>query len=320
MANEDLQELNVGGGQTGASKTPDPVAKKATLPNSKDQGEKSVIKGATSAGYDEQQDTDPENNTKATADNSASNKASVSMKEDMDALFSGEDLTEDFKTKATTIFEAAVHAKVEALREEMDAEYATKLETQLAESLEEITTRIDDYMNYAVNEWMEENEVAIESSLRNEISEEFIEGLKQLFAEHYIDIPEEKLDVLGEMAEKLEELEAKLNESVEQNIELSKQLAEEVKERIFNEVAEGLITTQSDKFKTLAEGVDYSDANTYKQKLEIVRENYFADKKKPASSIVENEIDNAEEQAPTKPAVSGAVANYVAAISRTTKK
>ena len=320
MSNEDLQELSVGGGQTGASKTPDPVAKKATLPNSKDQGEKSVIKGATSAGYDEQQETDPENNTKATADNSASNRASVSMKEDMDALFSGEDLTEDFKTKATTIFEAAVHAKVEALREEMEVEYTTKLETQLAESLEEITTRIDDYMSYAVNEWMEENEVAIESSLRNEITEEFIEGLKQLFAEHYIDIPEEKLDVLGEMSEKLEQLEAKLNESVEQNIELSKQLAGEVKERIFNEVAEGLITTQADKFKALAEGVDYSDAGTYKQKLEIVRENYFADKKKPASSIVENEIDNAEEQAPTKPAATGAVANYVAAISRTAKK
>ena len=320
MANEDLQELSVGGGQTGASKTPDPVAKKATLPNSKDQGEKSVIKGATSAGYDEQQETDPENNTKATADNSASNRASVSMKEDMDALFSGEDLTEDFKTKATTIFEAAVHAKVEALREEMEVEYTTKLETQLAESLEEITTRIDDYMSYAVNEWMEENEVAIESSLRNEITEEFIEGLKQLFAEHYIDIPEEKLDVLGEMSEKLEQLEAKLNESVEQNIELNKQLATEVKERIFNEVSEGLITTQADKFKALAEGVDYSDAGTYKQKLEIVRENYFADKKKPASSIVENEIDNAEEQAPTKPAATGAVANYVAAISRTAKK
>ena len=320
MANEDLQELSVGGGQTGASKTPDPVAKKATLPNSKDQGEKSVIKGATSAGYDEQQETDPENNTKATADNSASNRASVSMKEDMDALFSGEDLTEDFKTKATTIFEAAVHAKVEALREEMEVEYTTKLETQLAESLEEITTRIDDYMSYAVNEWMEENEVAIESSLRNEITEEFIEGLKQLFAEHYIDIPEEKLDVLGEMSEKLEQLEAKLNESVEQNIELNKQLAAEVKERIFNEVSEGLITTQADKFKALAEGVDYSDAGTYKQKLEIVRENYFADKKKPASSIVENEIDNAEEQAPTKPAATGAVANYVAAISRTAKK
>ena len=320
MANEDLQELSVGGGQTGAAKTPDPVAKKATLPNSKDQGEKSVIKGATSAGYDEQQETDPENNTKATADNSASNRASVSMKEDMDALFSGEDLTEDFKTKATTIFEAAVHAKVEALREEMEVEYTTKLETQLAESLEEITTRIDDYMSYAVNEWMEENEVAIESSLRNEITEEFIEGLKQLFAEHYIDIPEEKLDVLGEMSEKLEQLEAKLNESVEQNIELNKQLAAEVKERIFNEVSEGLITTQADKFKALAEGVDYSDAGTYKQKLEIVRENYFADKKKPASSIVENEIDNAEEQAPTKPAATGAVANYVAAISRTAKK
>lgn len=320
MAKEDLQELSVGGGQTGASKTPDPVSKKATLPNSKDQGEKSVIKGATSAGYDDQEETDPENNTKATADNSASNKSSVSMKEDVDALFEGQDLSEEFKTKVTTVFEAAVYAKVEELREQLEAEYDQRLEEQLTESLDEFATRIDDYMSYAVNEWMEENEVAIESSLRNSITEDFIEGLRGLFAESYIDIPEDKFDVLGEMAEKIEEMEDKLNEAIEDNIVLNKALAEEVKFRIFNEVSEGLITTQVEKFATLAEGVEFDDPDTYKQKLEIVRENYFADKKKSATSIVESEINNADEPNEKAPVLNGVVANYVHAISRTVKK
>lgn len=324
MATLGLQELKVGGGQTGESSVPDPVAKKATLPNSKDQGDKSVIKGATSAGYDSQEETDADSNTKSTGDNSAKNKASVAtgggVKEDMDALFNGEDLSEDFRTKATTIFEAAVHSKIEEIREQLEAEYATKLESQLTESLDEINTRIDDYMTYAVNEWMEANEVAIESSLRNSITEEFIDGLRGLFAEHYIDIPEEKLDVLGEMSSEIEELEAKLNEAIESNISLGKELAEEVKHRIFNEVSEGLIVTQAEKFKSLSEGVDFADADTYKQKLEIVKENYFADKKKPTSSIVENEIDNANELIVENRQPTGAVANYVQAISRTAKK
>ena len=325
MKTKDLQELNVGGGQTGASTVPDPVAKTATLPNSKTEGEKTARKGATSAGYDSQEETDTDNNTKATGDFSAKNKASVAtcggVKEDMDALFNGEDLSEDFRTKATTIFEAAVHAKTEEIREELEEEFANKLEEQLTESIAEINARIDDYMSYAVNEWMEQNEVAIESSLRNSITEEFIDGLKNLFAEHYIDIPEEKLDVLDEMSEMIGELESKLNETVEANIGLSKELAEEIQHRIFNEVSEGLIVTQAEKFKTLAEGVDFTDVDTYKQKLEIVKENYFADKKKPASYIVESEIDNADEpEAKQAVPATGAVANYVQAISRTVKK
>ena len=274
-----------------------------------------MIKGATSAGYDEQQETDPENNTKATADNSASNRASVSMKEDMDALFSGEDLTEDFKTKATTIFEAAVHAKVEALREEMEVEYTTKLETQLAESLEEITTRIDDYMSYAVNEWMEENEVAIESSLRNEISEEFIEGLKQLFAEHYIDIPEDKVSVVEEMGSKLAALEEKLNEEIDRNVQLTKVLNESKQNEIIAELCEGLTATQAEKLKSLSEGLEFTNADEFAQKVNILRENYFKD-----SVNSDNALDKAEVVTDGKGMISeelqGPMAAYVRTLGR----
>jgi hypothetical protein len=316
MTTKQLDELmDVGGGQTGTSKVPQPVAKTATLPNSKRQGDLSPQKLDG-----EVQDTDSENNTNSTGDMSASNKSSVSMKEDMEALFGGEELTEEFKSKVTTIFEAAVHAKVEEIRAQLEEEYQASLEKTLSESIEEITGRIDDYMNYAVNEWMEENEVAIESSLRSDITEEFIDGLKQLFVEHYIEIPEDKLDVLGELAERVEELEEKLNEAVETNIGLNKSLAEEIKNRIFNEVSEGLVVTQSEKFKTLSEGVDFTDEDSYKQKLEIVKENYFADKKVKSVNLVESEIENAEEPVQKVFPASGPVANYVQAIARTIKK
>jgi len=312
---QDLQELmDVGGGQTGVSKVPQPVAKTATLPNSKHQGDLAPKKLEG-----EVQDTDSENNTNATGDYSAKNKASVAMKEDIEGLFDGQDLTEEFKEKAVTIFEAAVHAKVESLREEMQKEFEAELEEQVVAVVEDISTKVDDYMNYVVKEWMVENEVAIESSLRSEITEEFIDGLKTLFQEHYIDVPEDKVSVVEELADKVEELESRLNESIEQNIELSKVLDEHAKDLIFAEVAEGLVAVQADKFKTLAEGVEFSDAETYKRKLEIVKENYFAGKV-VKSNMIEEEVESADEPVSAAPRSSGPVAHYVSAISSTIKK
>lgn len=312
---QDLQELmDVGGGQTGVSKSPEPTTKTATLPNSKKQGDLAPQKLEG-----EVQDTNSENNTNPTADMSAKNKASVAMKEEIDGLFDGQDLSEEFKEKAVTIFEAAVHAKVEAIREEIESEYEAQLEEQIVSVVEDITTKVDDYMNYVVKEWMEENEVAIESSLRSEITEEFIDGLKTLFTEHYISIPEEKVDVVEELSARVEELESKLNESIEQNIELSKSIDEHTKHAIFDEVAEGLVATQADKFKTLAEGVEFNDAASYKRKLEIVKENYFSGKV-VKSNMIEEEVENAEEPAPTAPKLSGPVSHYVSAITRTIKK
>jgi len=321
MKDQDLQELmDVGGGATGTTKTPAPVAKTATLPNSKKQGDMSPVKqGSSEVGYDEVQDTNSENNTAPTGDMSAKNKASIAMKEEMGALFADADLSEEFVEKAATIFEAAVYAKVESLREEMEEQYNGMLEEQVVEVIEELTTKVDDYMNYVVSEWMTDNEVAIESSLRSEISEEFIDGLKTLFTEHYINIPEEKVEVVEELASKVEELEERLNETLEQNIALNRIINENAKEAIFYDVSEGLATTQVDKFKTLAESVEFADIDSFKQKLELIKENYFSGRT-VKQSMLNEESSIGEDLEPADKIATGQVANYVHAISRTVKK
>lgn len=305
----------VGGGATGVSKSAEPTGGSAPKPGpSKDQGDK-----ASQKLDGEIQDTDPQNNTKATADTSAQNKSSVSMKEDMAVMFEGEDLSEEFKQKATTFFEAAVNAKIQEEVARLEGEYEAALTEQVTEIAEELTTKLNDYLDHVVEQWMEENEVAITSSLKSDITEEFMEGLHALFVEHNLDIPEDKVDVVETLMSEVEELKAKLNESVEGLIALEKQIDEQTKELVFAEVAEGLVATQADKFKTLAEGVEFSDAETYKQKLEIVKESYFTGKKTEGQLIVESEIESAE---PVEPAqvVPPAVAHYVKAISRTVKK
>ena len=322
MTQEINEFMDVGGGATGASKVPEPVAKTATLPNSKKQGDTSPQKVEG-----EVEDTDSENNTKPTGDMSAKNRASIqthggsgAMKEDMENLFQGEDLSEEFKEKATTIFEAAVGAKVSEITEQLQAEFDAKLEEQVVSVVGELSETLDDYLNYIVNGWLEENEVAIETSLRSEITEEFIEGLKNLFVEHYIDIPEDKVDVVEELSVKVEELEGKLNEAMNDNIELNKALQENAKNQIFAEVSEGLADTQADKFATLAENVQFEDVDSYRRKLEIVKENYFS-AKKVRSNIIQEEVDNASDEAQAQPVkMTGPVANYVQAISRSIKK
>lgn len=320
MAKKELDQLqekvSVGGGQTGKSETADPVGGTATLPNSKKQGDLASQKldGET-------QETDAENNVKATADTAAKNKASVAAKEEVEAMFAGEELSEEFKEKATTFFQAAIHARLEEETARLEEEFESKLEEQVAHIVEDLSTKVDDYLNYVVEQWMEENEIAIESSLRSEITEQFIEGFRQLCVENNVELPEEKIDVLGELGAQIEELEAKLDEAVNANIEMKKTLDEQTKELVFAEVAEGMAATQIDKFATLAEGVDFDDADTYKRKLELVKEQYFTEKKTVVTTIAEQEEDAAEglnESVQTP--VPAAVANYVKAISRTVKK
>lgn len=313
------EKVEVGGGETGKSTTADPTGVRATLPKSNlSNGEPmQKIQDPNNPGVE---DTDSETNTKAGADKSAANKASVSMKEDMAALFQGEELTEEFKEKATTIFEAAVNVRVEEIKAQLEEETQVQLEEQVTQFVEETNQRIDEYLNYVVEQWMEQNELAVEHSLRTEITESFIEGMKTLFQENYIDVPEEKADVIGELSAQVEELEQKLNEQVQDNIELKKSVDDYRKQAVFAEVAEGLTATQVDKFTTLAEGVDYNDAETYKRKLEIVKENYFV-AKKVGSDIVESEIEDIQEDTqPHKSAVDPSVARYMQAISRTIKK
>ena len=277
-----LDELSVGGGATGVSMVPDAGTKKTMLPNSKSQGDmnpKSVD--------GDQEETDPQNNSSPTGDMSAQNKASVAMKEHIDAMFNGEDLSEDFKEKASTIFEAAIHARLSEEIAELEEQYSTKLEEALEEVSAEMTSKLDDYLDYCVEQWMAENEVAIEHSLRTEITEEFMDGMKRLFAENYIEIPEDKLNVLEELTATVEKLEDKLNAQITENIELSKSISEYSKHEIFDEVAEGLVMTQVEKLRQLAEGIDFDGTNNYKRKLVLVKENYFPSK--PAAQDMREE-------------------------------
>ena len=224
-------------------------------------------------------------------DTSKSTQASVNMKpsaaspkmesveneysDDISALFSDAQISEEFKTKATTIFEARVLDKVNTIKEQLEEEYATALEEAVTNLKEELTTKVDDYLSYVVEQWIEENSIAVESGLRAEITEDFILGLKNLFAEHYIDVPTDKVDLVDELATKVEELESKLDEEIQSGIEMRKQLIESRKENLIHAVCEGLTDTQVEKIKSLAESINYSTEEEYIEKLETIRENYF---------------------------------------------
>jgi hypothetical protein len=212
------------------------------------------------------------------------------MKEDMDALFSDDStISEEFKSKAATIFEARVLDRVTQIEEEVESKYAGMLEEAVAEIKSDLTTKVDDYLNYVVEQWIEENQIAIESGLRAELTEEFIAGLRNLFAEHYIDVPTEKVDLVDELAGKVEELESKLNEEMERGIGYAKALVESRKNEIAREIGEGLTATQAEKIKTLAESVEFSTEDEYKSKLETLRENYFPSGTKKATEAQLNE-------------------------------
>jgi hypothetical protein len=203
-------------------------------------------------------------------------KEQFNYSNDIDSLFDDDStISEEFKTKATTIFETRVYDRVSQIQEQMETEFAGMLEEAVETIKEDLTAKVDDYLNYVVEQWLEQNEIAIESGLRSELTEEFIAGLRNLFAEHYIDVPAEKVDLVGELAEKVEELEGKLNEEIERSVELKKSLVESRKVEITHAVCEGLTATQVEKIKSLAESVDYSTEEEYQDKLETIRENYF---------------------------------------------
>jgi len=229
------------------------------------------------------------------------------MKEDVDALF-GDDSTisEDFKSKAATIFEARVFDRVAQIQEEIEGEYASMLEEAVEQIKSDLTEKVDDYLNYVVEQWMEENQIAIESGLRSEITEDFIAGLRNLFAENYINVPEESVDLVEELAAKVEELETKLNEEIETNIVYKKALTEAIKEQLTVEVCEGLTATQVEKIKSLAESVDFSTEEEFVEKLETLRENYFPSgiQKAKVSHLHEQFEDTEEKKAILDPFIS----------------
>jgi len=220
----------------------------------------------------------------------------LDLSEDINALFADDStISEEFKSKVATIFEARVIDRVNQIAEKIEADYAKQLEEAVESIQQDLTEKIDDYLNYVVEQWMDENEIAIESGLRAEITEEFIAGLRNLFAEHYIDVPAEKVDLVDELAGKVEELESKLNEEIERGVDLNKQLIESRKVEITRSVCEGLTETQVEKIKSLAESVEFSTEEEYKEKLETIRENYFpSGVKKADESQLNEKIEDVE--------------------------
>lgn len=242
----------------------------------------------------------------------------VDMSEDIEALFAGEELSEEFKEKAKTIFEAAVKSKLEEELAVLEEAYAATLEEQVAAINESLTENVDDYLNYVVEQWVSDNEVAIESGLRTELMEDFVSGMRNLFAEHYIDIPEEKVSVVEEMASKVEELEAKLNEEIERNVALNRMLNEAHVNDALDAACDGLTVTQAEKLKSLAEGIEYSDASEYAQKVMTLRESYFTNAVKTDNVLDSVEVSDGKSMIAED--LSGPMANYVKALGRTLSK
>lgn len=240
-----------------------------------------------------------------------------SFESDIDALFADDStISEEFKSKATTIFEARVLDRVQQIQEQMETEYASMLEEAVEEIKSDLTEKVDDYLNYVVEQWLEQNEIAIETGLRSELTEEFIAGLRNLFAEHYISVPEDKVDLVEELASKVEELESKLDEEIERGIELNKALVESLKTEITYTVCEGLTDTQMEKIKSLAESVEFTTEEEYQEKLVTIRENYFpSGVKKAAEEQLHEEVEDGSEN--VKVSADPYVAAAMQAISKT---
>ena len=245
----------------------------------------------------------------------------INVKDDMDALVSGEDLSEEFKTKASTIFEAAVSAKVisevNQRIEELETDYTKEINEAKENHLSTVTEKVDGYLNYVVEEWMKENELAVEKGIRSELVEDFMTGLKNLFTEHYIDIPEEKVELVDDLFEKVEELEQKLDESINTSVDIKKELAEYKREETLREVSEDLADTEKEKLGKLAEGIDFEDKSQYTEKLEVIKENYFP---KQQSETITEELENTEEeQTSSEPAIDPIMSKYASALTRNNK-
>ena len=213
--------------------------------------------------------------------------AEYDMEEDVNALLGGEDLSEDFKAKAKTIFEAAINAKVAEIKEALEAEKEERIAEEVESAKESLAERVDSYLEYVADEWFEENQLAVENGLKAEMTESFLEGMKGLFEEHYVQIPEDKYDVLESMVEKLDDMETKLNEQIEKNIGLNRRLAESVADGILESVSDGLATTQKEKLASLAESVEFESETEYREKLETLKESYFSSKPNSPSSKTE---------------------------------
>ncbi len=291
-----------------------PTTKPSAASSDVQLGDKNMKAGTGTAMMPEDADVEEE----ILDDDSAVEEIKAQIKEDVASLFADDSsISEDFKSKAATIFEARVFDRVAQIQEQLEAEYAGQLAEAVDTIKAELTEKVDDYLNYVVEQWMDENEIAIESGLRSEITEDFIAGLRNLFAENYINVPEDKVDLVEELASKVEDLENKLNEEIETNVQYKKQLTEAVKVQLVNEVCEGLTATQVEKIKSLAESVEFSTEEEFKDKLETIRENYFPSGMKKADVAQLHETVDDEDSNEKKVVSDPYVASVMQAISKT---
>ena len=244
----------------------------------------------------------------------------INVKEDIDALVDGEELSEEFKSKASTIFEAAVHQKVMEVAtvkvDELEKEFQADLQEEIISFRDELTEKVDGYLNYVVEEWMRENELALENSLRSEITEEFMSGLKNLFTEHYIEVPDEKVDIVENLFDKVEELEGQLNTQIEENVKTKDELNEYRKNKILEEVSSDLADTQSEKLKSLVEGVSFDETEDFESKVKTIKESYFPNQVKQDENIDQKDVVSEDSPSEETPKMNNIMEAYSQAIAR----
>ena len=242
----------------------------------------------------------------------------VNVEDDINALIAGEELSEDFQEKARTIFEAAINSKVSIIKEDLEKEYAKVLQEEIDSTKIQLTERVDSYLEYVAGEWLEENSLAVEQGLKAEMSESFLTGMKSLFEEHYVSIPEDKYDVLESMVNKLDDMEEKLNEQIDKNVNLTKRLSESKSDGILSDVSEGLAVTQKDKLASLAESVEFESESDYREKLVTLRNSYFPTRQVASTPSDDSEMLSEESNTPVQ--TTGTMDNYLSTLQRITKK
>ena len=242
----------------------------------------------------------------------------IDVEQDIQALLEGEELSEEFQNKARTIFEAAIRTKLSEIKEQVKVSYEEKLVEEVASIKEELKDRVDSYLEYVADEWVQENKIAIEHGLKSEMTESFLEGMRGLFEEHYVTIPEEKYDVIESMVDKLDEMEGKLNEQIEKNVALNRRLAESSADVVFGEVTEGLAATQKEKLATLVENVEFESEADYREKLVTLKESYFPSNAGAQRDKSENLSE--ETSTPNYQDISSSMEHYLQTLNRVSKK
>jgi len=244
----------------------------------------------------------------------------VDVEEDLNALIAGEELSEDFQNKARTIFETAIKTKIAEVKGQVQEEYKGKLEEEVASVKKELVERVDSYLEYVADEWMTENKLAVEHGLKTEMTESFLNGMRGLFEEHYVTIPEEKYDVIESMVDKLDEMESKLNEQIDKNVALNKRLAESVADVILSEISEGLALSQKEKLASLAENVEFDSEESYREKLVKLKESYFSNNAPSAQrDTAETISESADQQSATEQQVNPRMERYLSVLGRASK-